>query len=67
MYMHIEVANILVALLNLFVLFGMGGYFNKGYLTEALKDKMKYSRNAKPRPMKRPPSDTDEVREMGAE
>lgn len=65
--MHIEVANILVALLYLIALFGMGGYFNKGYLTEALKDKMKYLRNAKPRPLKRPPSDNDEVRETGAE
>ena len=45
----------------------MGGYFKKGYRTEALKDKMKYLRNAKPRPMKRPPSDTDEVGETRAE
>ena len=45
----------------------MGDYFKKGYLTEALKDKIKYLRNAKLRPMKRPPSDTDEVGATGAE
>ena len=69
MYMHIEVTDTLIALLCCVYLFffGVGGYLIKGYLTEALRDKAKYLRNAKPQPTKQPPFDIDEIGGTGAE